>query len=431
MKVGISFVSVANARANLAAENARLERRRGRPRRDRRGGTRCSAASRSTAARTAEQQTFYSALYHSLLHPNVFSDENGEYPGFDRKVHTAAGYTQYANFSGWDIYRSEMQLLALVEPRRDRRHDALAARRLRAERLPPEVAVRRLRQRRDQRRLRRSDPRRRVRVRRPQLRRARGAARDGEGRRRRRDRRSAGTSSARTTTSTSRRAGSRSTGATRRRSTTRSAARRPSSTRSTTARSRSSPRALGDRATAATFTKRAGNWRNLFNPATGYLAARRADGSFPPGPAFQRSPLPGIGQDGWEEGNAIQYTWSVPQDLRGLFDAMGGNASVVAQARPLLHAPQHQPQAAVRLGRQRARARHPVGVRLRGRAVAHARRRAPHRHRALRADAERRARQRRPRRDVVVVRVGGDRACIPETPGHAPTSCSPARCSRT
>jgi predicted alpha-1,2-mannosidase len=88
--------------------------------------------------------------------------------------------------------------------------------------------------------------------------------------------------------------------------------------------------ALGAHDTAATFTARAGNWHHLFNRATGYLAARRADGSFPPGPAFQRSPLAGIGQDGWEEGNAIQYTWSVPQDLRGLFDAMGGNAKVVA-----------------------------------------------------------------------------------------------------
>jgi putative alpha-1,2-mannosidase len=63
--------------------------------------------------------------------------------------------------------------------------------------------------------------------------------------------------------------------------------------------------ALGAHDTAATFTARAGNWHHLFNPATGYLAARRADGSFPPGPAFQRSPLAGIGQDGWEEGNAF------------------------------------------------------------------------------------------------------------------------------
>ena len=59
------------------------------------------------------------------------------------------------------------------------------------------------------------------------------------------------------------------------------------------------------------------------------------------------------------------------------------------QARSLLHPPQHQPQGAVQLGRRRTRARNSVGVRLRGRAVADARCRAPHRHRSLLADAER------------------------------------------
>ena len=108
MKVGISFVSGANARANLAAENADWSV----------GAVRRAARSQwnallgriaVTGGTPAEQQTFYSALYHSFLHPNVFSDANGAYPGFDGRVHTASGYTQYANFSGWDIYRSEVQ----------------------------------------------------------------------------------------------------------------------------------------------------------------------------------------------------------------------------------------------------------------------------------------------------------------------------------
>ena len=86
----------------------------------------------------------------------------------------------------------------------------------------------------------------------------------------------------------------------------------------------------GDLSTYRTFLF-AENWRKLVNPATGYLGARQADGTFPAGPAFQPSPLPGIGQDGFEEGNAIQYTWSVPQDLRGLFDALGGDSAVVAK----------------------------------------------------------------------------------------------------
>jgi predicted alpha-1,2-mannosidase len=68
---------------------------------------------------TPERQTeFYTALYHALLHPNVYSDGDGSYRGVDGQVHVAApGHAQYANFSGWDIYRSEVQLAALVAPR--------------------------------------------------------------------------------------------------------------------------------------------------------------------------------------------------------------------------------------------------------------------------------------------------------------------------
>ena len=65
---------------------------------------------------TCQRHTFYTALYHSLLFPNVVSDVNSEYPGSDGKVHTAAGRQEYANFSEWDIYRSEIQLVSLLAP---------------------------------------------------------------------------------------------------------------------------------------------------------------------------------------------------------------------------------------------------------------------------------------------------------------------------
>src|SRR5262249_39009363 len=67
---------------------------------------------------TQDQRTvFYTAMYHALVQPNVFSDTNGQYIGFDGMTHTvASGHSQYANFSGWDIYRSEAQLLALLAP---------------------------------------------------------------------------------------------------------------------------------------------------------------------------------------------------------------------------------------------------------------------------------------------------------------------------
>ena len=62
------------------------------------------------------RSAFYTALYHSLLHPNLAGDVDGRYVGFDRQVHTAAGYTPYQNFSLWDTYRPQNQLLELLAP---------------------------------------------------------------------------------------------------------------------------------------------------------------------------------------------------------------------------------------------------------------------------------------------------------------------------
>ncbi|SMD25173.1 GH92 family glycosyl hydrolase [Kibdelosporangium aridum] len=115
-KVGISFVSVANARANrdtLTGWDL--------------AGTRQAAVTAwntllnriQIGGGTVDQQKmFYTALYHALLHPNVFSDANRQYRGFDGVVRTlpAGQGDQYANFSGWDVYRTQMQLAAMVAP---------------------------------------------------------------------------------------------------------------------------------------------------------------------------------------------------------------------------------------------------------------------------------------------------------------------------
>ena len=120
MRVAISYVSEANAKANLDAElphtkphqevvnNARQDWAEHLSRITIQGGT------------LDERTTFYAALYHALMHPNLFSDVNGQYRGFDQKIHqiVAPQLAQYANFSGWDIYRSEVQLLALLEPKK-------------------------------------------------------------------------------------------------------------------------------------------------------------------------------------------------------------------------------------------------------------------------------------------------------------------------
>ena len=115
-RVATSFVSVDNARENLDHELggrsfARVRAlahgawRRALSRIEVRGNTR------------AERRTFYTALYHSLIHPSTFDDVDGSYQGMDGKVHRTSR-TKYANFSGWDVYRSQVPLLAMVWPGR-------------------------------------------------------------------------------------------------------------------------------------------------------------------------------------------------------------------------------------------------------------------------------------------------------------------------
>ena len=92
--------------------------------------------------------------------------------------------------------------------------------------------------------------------------------------------------------------------------------------------------AQGRRALAGAMIARAQNWQQLFNPATGYVEARQADGSFPPGPALQvysaALQQAGVTQEGFQEGNAVQYTWSVPQNLDDLVALMGGDRAATA-----------------------------------------------------------------------------------------------------
>jgi predicted alpha-1,2-mannosidase len=62
------------------------------------------------------RRTFYSSLYRSFLAPNVGSDADGRYTGWDQKIHRARGFTSYQNWSLWDTYRTQSQLLALLAP---------------------------------------------------------------------------------------------------------------------------------------------------------------------------------------------------------------------------------------------------------------------------------------------------------------------------
>jgi predicted alpha-1,2-mannosidase len=114
VKVAISFVSVANAQANLAAEASGFDFDATRSAADTAWNTILNRV-QATGGSATDTQKFYTALYHVLQNPNIASDSNGQYMGFDSAVHTAS-HPVYQNYSGWDIYRSWAALVAWIAP---------------------------------------------------------------------------------------------------------------------------------------------------------------------------------------------------------------------------------------------------------------------------------------------------------------------------
>lgn len=116
-KTGISYVDLAGARRNLDAETGAsfdFDAVRARAR-----STWDALLGRVTVSggSTHDAGTFYTALYHALLNPNVFSDADGRYQGFDRRIHMAArGHVHYTDLSMWDSYRTHHPLIDLVAP---------------------------------------------------------------------------------------------------------------------------------------------------------------------------------------------------------------------------------------------------------------------------------------------------------------------------
>ncbi|HUZ45042.1 MAG TPA: GH92 family glycosyl hydrolase [Terriglobia bacterium] len=117
-KIGISFVDVAGAENNLKVEAAGKSF--DQVRHDAWAAWNKELKVIQVSGGTpSEHSVFYTALYHSMLSPCMFNDADGRYIGFDDKTHhVTSGHMIYASYSGWDIYRSEIPLLALIEPQR-------------------------------------------------------------------------------------------------------------------------------------------------------------------------------------------------------------------------------------------------------------------------------------------------------------------------
>lgn len=119
MRIGISYVSQAGAEANLRQEIAPRASVDDVARAGSAAWDRELSSARVGGGSEARRTTFYTALYHSLMQPNLISDTDGRYPGMDGKPHRVerGQKAQYSNFSGWDQYRAQIQLLALLKPR--------------------------------------------------------------------------------------------------------------------------------------------------------------------------------------------------------------------------------------------------------------------------------------------------------------------------
>ncbi|MFF0792228.1 GH92 family glycosyl hydrolase [Streptomyces spiralis] len=114
----LSYVDAAGAAGNLRAEGGRsFDTVREAARR---AWEKRLADVRVTGGDTTRRRTFYSSLYRVFLGPDVGSDVDGRYTGWDQRIHRAKGFTYYQNWSLWDTYRTQAQLLALLAPRESR-----------------------------------------------------------------------------------------------------------------------------------------------------------------------------------------------------------------------------------------------------------------------------------------------------------------------
>jgi predicted alpha-1,2-mannosidase len=355
MRVAVSYVSVAGAARNLEAEVGHRSFAQVR--------AAAQAAWSAALARIdvgggppGRTRRFYTALYQAQIEPSTFSDVDGRYEGMDGRVHVARGYTQVSNLSMWDTYRTQVPLLALVAPGRvDDLVRSLLADASQSGWLP------------------------------------KWAVADGQTEIMTGDSADAVIADAESFGATGFPAG-RALAAMEKGATTTglSAGARYLERPGLAAYLRlgyvpsqlnagvlaMEPVAVGPGAGAAAvraavdaarvwgsagttleyavddfaiaevaradrrpaaceeFLRRSGDWRSVFDRATGYVEPRAATGAFPPG--FDPDLDDALSTLGFAEGSAAQYTWLVPQDPAGLAGLLGGEAAAAARLRRFL-----------------------------------------------------------------------------------------------
>ena len=116
VKVGISAVDMAGAKANLQAENTDWDFDKLKEQNTNLWRKELSKIDISDP-NESKKTTFYTSLYHNLIVPNLFSDVDGRYRGMDMKIHQS-NTNQYTVFSLWDTYRATHPLYTILETKR-------------------------------------------------------------------------------------------------------------------------------------------------------------------------------------------------------------------------------------------------------------------------------------------------------------------------
>jgi predicted alpha-1,2-mannosidase len=322
--VAISSVDVEGARKNLGAPPAfdalrsaavkAWETQLGKVRVD--GGT------------PSQRSLLSTALYHALIHPTLYSDTDGRYRGMDGQIHEAKGWDKYVNVSGWDTYRAQLPLMAMLEPRVTSHFVTSLISDWRESGHLPKWSLR--------------EGHTNVMVGDPADLLIAGAhafgARDFDAKTALRAMVDGATKpGVSPNASYVQRAGlddyaERGWVGYEQNGTAVHQAVDPKKVWGTASTSLEYAladfgiarlaRAVGARETCTTFAGRAANWRRSFDPQTGVMRPRKRDGSFVRSHAV-------TSQDGFVEGSAAQYTWFVPQDVAGLVKALGGRKAAL------------------------------------------------------------------------------------------------------
>ncbi len=115
VQIGVSFVSTANARKNLDAEQSGFDFEK--VKNAARESWEKELSRVKVEGGTHDQQVvFYTALYHALIHPNILNDVNGQYPAMETGKTLTTSTNRYTVYSLWDTYRNVHQLLTLIYP---------------------------------------------------------------------------------------------------------------------------------------------------------------------------------------------------------------------------------------------------------------------------------------------------------------------------